>query len=255
MPFGLDGYCWWLMGAGIDAMIAIALWVTSLPGAVGRIAAFGTGPLLLCSAGILLLCLLRTPLRFAGVALIAIASVAALRAPRPDVLVAAEGGALAVRGADGRLAMIRTGSDTFAFQEWLGADADRRSAKDRGLGGGIRCDGAGCIGRLADGALISFARSAEAFAEDCRRAAVVVSAREAPPGCRALVIDRPLLRQAGAVALRRVGEGFEVTAARPPGYDRPWARAPSAPGEPGEAVPPARPRDATPRADDLEPGD
>ena len=28
LPFGLDGYCWKLMGAGIDWMIAIAVWVT-----------------------------------------------------------------------------------------------------------------------------------------------------------------------------------------------------------------------------------
>ena len=32
-------------------MIAVALWVAQLPGAVGRIQAFGTGPLLLGTAG------------------------------------------------------------------------------------------------------------------------------------------------------------------------------------------------------------
>ncbi len=31
------------MGAGIEWMVAIALWVTSLPGAVGRMSAFGIG--------------------------------------------------------------------------------------------------------------------------------------------------------------------------------------------------------------------
>ena len=47
-------------------MIAVALLVASLPGAVGRIAAFGIGPLLLCTAGLVLLCLLRSPLRWSG---------------------------------------------------------------------------------------------------------------------------------------------------------------------------------------------
>src|SRR5262245_25490804 len=37
LPFGLDGPLWQLMGLGIDWMIAVALWVTRLPGAVGRI--------------------------------------------------------------------------------------------------------------------------------------------------------------------------------------------------------------------------
>jgi hypothetical protein len=61
---------------------------------------------------------------------------------------------------------------------------------------------------------------------------------------------------AALLALRRVGEGFEITATRRAGYDRPWARAiasESTPPEPSRR--PAQPRDATPRADDLEPGD
>ena len=66
MPFGLDGLFWRLMGEGIGWMIAVALWVTSLPGAVGRVTAFGVGPLLLGSAGLVVLCLLKSPLRLAG---------------------------------------------------------------------------------------------------------------------------------------------------------------------------------------------
>src|ERR1019366_6291805 len=74
IPFGFDAICWRLMGAGIDWMITVVLWVTALPGAVGRIQAFGTGPLLLGTAAILLLCLLRTPLRWSGAVLAVIAS-------------------------------------------------------------------------------------------------------------------------------------------------------------------------------------
>jgi competence protein ComEC len=92
---------------------------------------------------------------------------------------------------------------------------------------GIACDPAGCIGRLADGALVAIPRSVEAFAEDCGRAVLVVSQRQAPAGCTAnrniALVDRKVWRQSGAVALRRVGDGFETTPARPPGYNRPWA--------------------------------
>jgi competence protein ComEC len=136
------------------------------------------------------------------------------------------------------------------------ADADRRDAKDKALNDGIRCDPAGCVARLADNSIVAIANTAEALAEDCRRAAVVVSARAAPPGCGALVIDKGVLRRTGAVALRRVGEGFEVTPSRPPGYDRPWApvRAnDTEQSQPGTAR--RQPRDATPNVDDLEPGD
>src|SRR5487761_2180377 len=50
MPFGFDAIFWKLMGAGIDWMDDVALWVASLPGAVGHVRAFGTGPLLLGTA-------------------------------------------------------------------------------------------------------------------------------------------------------------------------------------------------------------
>src|ERR1700680_2724120 len=63
MPFGFDGIFWKVMGWGIDYMDAVALWVASVPGSVGRIQAFGTGPLLVCTVGLILICLLRTPLR------------------------------------------------------------------------------------------------------------------------------------------------------------------------------------------------
>jgi competence protein ComEC len=245
------------MGGGIEWMTFVALWVTSFPGALGRIAAFGAGPLLVCTAGLVVLCLFKTPLRFIGAFLIAGAAILMVRAPQPDVLIAADGSAIALRGENGRLSMVKSGSDVFAFREWLAADADARTPKDATLGEGIRCDAAGCVGKLRDGSLIAIAKTVEAFEEDCRRAVLVVSVRDAPPGCAAVVIDRNVWRRSGAMALRRRGEEFEITATRSPGYDRPWARAVA--GQEQATVPggtmPARPRDATPRTDDLDAGD
>jgi competence protein ComEC len=255
MPLGFDGVFWRLMGEGIHWMMVIALWVTSLPGAVGRMAAFGVGPLLLGSAGLVLLCLLRSPSRLAGVAMLAIGSFWAARTPQPDVLISADGLTLAVRGADGRLAIVRGGSDTFAARQWLAADADPRAHTDPELARTIRCDQAGCIGRLADGRLVALARTPEAFEEDCRRAAVVASPRDGLPGCAAILIDRSALKRTGAVALHRNGDGFKITAVKPDGYDRPWARAPLRARAPAAAPASRAPVDATPRAEDLEPGD
>ena len=122
----------------------------------------------------------------------------------PDILVAADGRAFAVRGADGRLAFHHTGSDTFATREWLAADADGRDAGDKGLGDGIVCDPTGCIGKLDDGRLVSYVLAPDAFEEDCRRAAVIVTTRDAPPDCEATVIGRKHVARAwGAGALPR----------------------------------------------------
>jgi competence protein ComEC len=203
------------------------------------------------------LCLLKTPLRLVGLLLIGAAIALMVRAPQPDVLIAGDGNAFAVRGADGRLSVVRSGSDVFAVREWLAADADARSPKDPALGSGIRCDAAGCVGQLRDGSLVAIAKAIEAFEEDCRRAALVVSASDAPPGCAAAMVDRAAWRRYGATALRRVGDRFEITPARPAGHERPWTRATAPAGEaPDAGRPPSAPvRDATPRPDDLEAGD
>ena len=261
MPFGFDDPLWRLMGMGIEWMSAIALWVASLPGAIGRVPAFGAGPLLLCSAGLVALCLMRSPLRFMGAAAIVGAALWALATPLPDVLIAPQGDLAAVRGADGRLAIIKKSGDAFAVKEWLAADADARTTADPTLGNGVACDAIGCTARLADGWVVALAAAAEAFAEDCRRAVLVVSSRSAPPDCAARAIDRAVRMRAGALALRRIGDRWEVTPARPDGYDRPWARrrAPaSVPSPvPEQSAASARPssRDATPKPADLEADD
>ncbi|HEV2630449.1 MAG TPA: ComEC/Rec2 family competence protein [Pseudolabrys sp.] len=249
VPFGVDAPCWHIMGWGIDWMIDVVLWVARLPGAVGRVQAFGNGPLLLSTLGILLLCLLRTPLRWSGAVLGVIACIWAALAPRPDVLISADGQTAAFRGADGRLSVLHSGRDAFAVKEWLAADADARTAKDKSLATGARCDSIGCIGALKDGRLVSMVLALEAFDEDCARAAVVVSARAAPVPCKALLVDRPAWQARGAISLRWTGARFEETAARPPGSDRPWAPAPRT------RQTKAAPQDATPRLQDVAPAD
>jgi len=257
IPFGFDAPFWRQMGYGIDWMNAVSQWVASFPGAVGHVASFGTGPLLLATAGLLVIGLLKTPLRISGVALVALAILWVAATPRPDVLLAADGRIFGVRGADGRLAIHHSGGDTFAVKEWLAADGDGRDYHDRALGQGITCDPSGCIGRLGDGSLIAYDAGADAFEEDCRRAALVLTPREAPSGCAAPAIGRALWRERGALALYRSGSGFAIEAARPANYDRPWAPRRLRAGDAATAmsVPPASramPRDATPKPEDIE---
>ena len=267
IPFGFDAMFWRQMGYGIEWMDTVALWVASLPGAFGRVSAFGTGPLLLATAGLLLICLLKTPLRCSGLVFVALAIIVAARTPRPDILVSADGRIFAARGAGGRLAFHRTGGDTFAMKEWLAADADGRNVRDLGLGQGIACDPSGCIGKLPDGRLVSYALTPDAFEDDCRRAVVIVTTREAPPDCAATVIGRSTWRARGAVTLSRNGPGFAIELSRPPNFDRPWSPNP-APRQPrsagtassnnagsSRAATRAPPRDATPKAEDLQADD
>jgi competence protein ComEC len=86
------------------------------------------------------------------------------------------------------------------------------------------------------------------------RAAVVLSARETPGACAATLVDRKAWRSNGAMALRWTGDRFEQSAARPPGYERPWARGPRERAD-SELTPTPASRDATPHTEDMEPGD
>ena len=253
MPFGFDGFFWWLMGVGIDWMIVVTEWVAALPGAIGRMAAFGTGPLIAASAGIILLGLLRTPLRWSGAAVLLLAVFWALAVPQPDILISSDGHNLGVRGQDGRLHLIKSTKDAFLIKEWLAADADPRQVGDASLTAGVSCDDEGCVAPLADGRFVALTIRPDALADDCGRAALVVTARQAPPGCSSTVIDLERLRRQGAMALRRTKGGFAVDAVKPRGVNRPWA--PAAEGESETESAALGPRPAVPRGVDATPAE
>ena len=223
MPFGFDGFFWWLMGIGIDWMIVVTEWVAALPGAIGRITAFGTGPLIVSSLGIVLLGLLRTPLRWSGGALLLVSVIWGLAVPRPDILISGDGHNVSVRGRDGRLHLMKTGKDAFLVKEWLAADADDRQAGDASLGDGVSCDEEGCVVEMADGRFVALSLKPDGLADDCTRAALIVTERPVASSCEATVIELKRLRAQGAMALRRTQSGFSVEAVKPRGTSRPWS--------------------------------
>jgi competence protein ComEC len=160
----------------------------------------------------------------------------AIVSPQPDVLIASDRQSAAFRGTDGRLAILRSGRDTFAVKEWLAADADARAPKDSSLANGVRCDAIGCIGTLNDGRLIS----------------MVLTARAIPASaCAAFVVDRQTSGELGAVALHKAGDHFQLALARPPGSERPWTTNPTQASENAQAAVPRGAIDAMPREDDL----
>ena len=128
------------------------------PAGRGRPHARRSAPGRCCSAppGSCVLCLLRSPLRWSGGVLVVVASAVGGRARRCRMCWSPPTAqALAVRGADGRLAdriapaatpsPSRNGSPPTAMRD---CPTTRRWAR------AFRCDAAGCIARLADGRLV-----------------------------------------------------------------------------------------------------
>ncbi|AWN35277.1 ComEC/Rec2 family competence protein [Methylobacterium radiodurans] len=254
-PFALDLPVWWLMGQAVRGMLAISGWIEGFGGATLVVPAFGSAALGLFAAALLLATLPASGLRWLALLPGACGLALAAAPERHDLYVDRQGGGAALRGADGRLITLGRPSG-FVLEQWLKADGDGRKPAD--LGGGT-CDRLGCVGHLADGRAVALVRDRRAFAEDCARAAVIVTGLGAPPGCAAtVVIDRAYLTRYGATALRVMPDGTLVLLhARDPARSAPWSpvarpppqteKAPQpAAAEPSRDEPPGVPDDSEP---------
>ena len=232
-PLGLDAPVWHWVGWGIGAVMWVAKILGGAPMSTVHLPSFAPWALPCLALALLWTVIWRTALlRLSAVPFLALGLLGALGGPRDDVIVAPTGDALAVRGADGRLGTLGKASG-FTAEQWLRADGDPRDADALGKAAlvlpGARCDRLGCTAPLPGGGAVALVTDASAFAEDCRRAAVLVTPLVAPSPCAAgLVLDRIALETSGAVALRRTGEGWARREARATGEDRPWSPAPTA---------------------------
>lgn len=202
MPFGLEGYPLWVMGWGVEAMVWTARRVASLPGAVVNIPAMPLSAFLLMVTGGLWLLLWQTRWRLAGLGAIAVGLALAPMLPVADIIVGRDGELVAVRGADGTLSAVGAGRSSFELERWLEHDGTSLAPAEAAKARAFACDGVGCTAKVK-GLSIAVARHPAAFAEDCRRAEVIVSAIASPRDCTRpkQVIDFFAARREGTHAL------------------------------------------------------
>ncbi|WP_086466742.1 ComEC/Rec2 family competence protein [Oceanibaculum nanhaiense] len=232
MPLGLEGLALVPMGLGIEGVLAVGAWISTLPGAVLAVPAMPAAGLLAISLGGLWLALWRRSWRFAGLAPVALGLALPWFTTQPVLLVDGEAKLVALRTVQG-LAFSSARAASFTADAWLQRTAQpRRIAMPRaGSGGrdGIACDALGCIGGV--GAFkIAIIRDAQALPEDCTSADIVVAlvpVRRRCPSAR-LVVDRfdlwrngahALYLEAGTIRLDSVGRDRGI---------RPWAPDPAA---------------------------
>ena len=200
MPFGLETWPLRAMGVGVDLMVATGEWVAGLPGAVTVLPAVSGYGLAIVVLGGLWLCLWRTRLRALGIGIILLGFLLAPGGTRPDILVEANGEALALRGDDGKLMLASTSNGNYSVEKWLLADGDDREPGTVGQGS-FRCDALGCIGPV-NGKTVAVLRHPAALRDDCRNADIVIVPFTLGERCRApIVIDRRRLKSGGTHAL------------------------------------------------------
>ncbi|MBB3692754.1 ComEC/Rec2 family competence protein [Sphingomonas sp. BK580] len=230
---GWGAPAWWVAGRAIASLLWIAHTVAALPGAVRAIPAMPLGAFATMVAGGIWLTLWRTRWRYLGLAPIAIGAAWTLATPAPDLLVTGDGRHLAVRQADGGLALLRDRAGGYV------RDALAQNGGIDGVPGLLsesneaRCNRDLCwwqrrvAGRwrrvlaTRSGYTVPAAR----LTRLCNAADVVVSERRLPRRCRArwLTLDRTALARTGGVAITFANE--RVVAVRSERDEHPWVTA------------------------------
>jgi competence protein ComEC len=216
-PLGLGGPFLAVAGWSIDLMLVIAAQTAQTPGAQVTVASGPAWTLPVAFLGILILCLWRGRLRWLGVPL---ALTVALwpRPATPDLWIASDGSALAVRRGDQAIP-ARPDSRRFALEVWSrrrGLTLDDVDSADL-----FDCNRRRCLGEVSQWNQRRVPDE-KTLAELCR-ARVVVFRSEAPQGCRSdLILSAADFRKGGSAELYREGQGWRIVWAQPLRGQRPW---------------------------------
>lgn len=230
MPVGLDEPALVVMGWGVEAVNRLASAVAHWPGAAVVVPPVSMAAMAIYSLGGLWLCLWRRRWRLLGLVPMVGAMLTIPFYDLPDVLIDGDGEVMAVRAADGGLLYSSLKRGAFVREAWAeraGAGRRARAFADMDPADRLACDSQGCLWR-GGGVPVALVRRAEAFAEDCSVATVVVAAvplRHACPSAR-LTIDRIALWRDGPHAVWL--DGLHAVSVRASRGERPWVLKPEA---------------------------
>ncbi len=205
MPF------WWLAERSLDALLGLAHWVSSQPGAVKLFPHMGLTSILLFVGGGLWLALWSSRMRLLGLLPVCVASLSLAWTSHPDILITRDGRQVGITTDDGRLISLRAPRSSFAQDsliELAGVAATPIAMTDWPE---ANCSDEFCVLRIVrDGrpwsALLTRNRvrvEERALAAACERVDIVVADRVLPRSCRPLWLkaDKRMLDHAGGMSI------------------------------------------------------
>ena len=227
---GLGAPFWWLAGASLDLLLALAHAVAAAPGAVARLPTMPMAAFALTLGGGLWLALWRTRWRRWGLVPAGAGAAAALLTQTPDLLVTGDGRHLALRTSSGELALLRGRAGDYVRDLMTqSAGLEGESAELETLRT-AECSADFCAAELRGWRLLA-SRSdrlvpVEALRRACAEADIVVSDRRLPAVCRPrwLKADRDFLAKSGGLAIT-LGEVPAVSSVAS-GDKHPWMQKP-----------------------------
>lgn len=246
---GLGAFFWWIAETALNALIGLAHWVASAPGAVATLPVFPPWGFAVAIFGGLWFLLWQTRWRRAGLIPVAIGMAALLAQPRPDLLVTGDGKHIAAALPDGGYALLRDRAGDYVrdtLSEAAGIDTPLAALAELEH---VECNRDFCRWSHGEGEarrIILASRGRDRIegadmAAACAAADVVISDRWLPRECagRWLTIDRDSLAETGGLALYLGEQPAAVTTLRA-GDAHPWRQPQQLSGN-DEAVPKGAP--------------
>ncbi len=208
---GFGAPFWWLTGLSLDLLLWIARAVAGWPGAVAALPSVPPVAFASMIYGGLWLMLWKGRARTLGLAPFAAGAIWALATPAPDVLITGDGMHLAVRGDDGRLAILRSRAGDYVRSVMSERFGDLGDLDDLDTLAGAACSDDVCRIDLDRGGRVwrlvatrsHYMLPGMSFRGECASADIVVSDRRLPSWCRPrwLKVDRDYLAKTGGLAV------------------------------------------------------
>jgi competence protein ComEC len=220
-PIGLGGPFLAAARWSIEAMTAIAARTGQAPGAVITVASGPDWTLPVAFLGILILCLWRGRLRWAGLPMALVVAFWPRPEP-PDIWISSDGSAVALRQ-DRRAIAARPETRRFALDVW----SRRRGLEIDDKAGGtlFDCNRRRCLA-VGQGEIASWNQSrppsAESLVELCQAKLVILRSVGPTPCPGRFSLDADDFRAGGSAELYRQGQGWRVVWAQPLRGRRPW---------------------------------
>jgi len=232
MPFGLDGPALDLMGWGIGIMMAIARWMANLT-PFDAVGAIPPAAVLTLTTALVLATVLMTWLRLLALPLVAVGIGLIVTRDLPDLFVAEDGRLVAMRMANGDLAVNRSRPSDFVTGIWKGAamagtvvrpavSEDEPAAAAHTAEAVVAridrtppdtpfaCADNACLARHAGGAVVAFLGEGVPLATYCAATTLIVvddatSPSRCPGNGRAVVLTKRELARRGSAEIRFAG--------------------------------------------------
>ncbi|MEQ8604042.1 MAG: ComEC/Rec2 family competence protein [Marivibrio sp.] len=237
-PLRLEQWPLYVMGVGVDAILAVAHWVAALPGAAIQVAAAPDWAAVLITGGCLWAAIWRGRWRYWGALPAALGLTLPLTTAQPQIVVSETGRLAAAAGPEGGLWLSHPRRESFAAGVWsertgrpiAGGWDDLIARTGGGAGAPIACGPLGCVYR-AEGRTVAWSHDPRTLSEDCRSADVVVATITPPPAllngaCAGRLVLGPADRaRDGTIAIRLERDGpLALRTVRHARGDRPWTR-------------------------------